>query len=366
MPTQSGTLAEMKLKRKHKMIFACLAGAILSAGMASSFIVWKLSRPASLRRKSNPANIPSPDRIARLKAAIPPEPAPPSLPPAIQSIERFVSETLVAGQPVVECDADGVQYSVMPGDSFLPERVRPVFDIASKLSFGRRLEAVHELPADLSPAERAALLAFLKCGEDDDNGFVLKNDILNKLREQQVHPEEYVQAMAYLLEDGLLDQVVRDYIVQHLRPCFEDNPSERPAVKKLLMKARSDRPGGTAAVALLALNSLARDFPSEIDARTVADAAAEIAADPAAPHMSRTSAIQVCAQNGIRESLPAIRELAGDEAVSTALRISAIAAMGRLGGTEDIATLDSIAASGDRRFAKALAAAKDNLLAGKP
>jgi hypothetical protein len=74
--------------------------------------------------------------------------------------------------------------------------------------------------------------------------------------------------------------------------------------------------------------------------------------------------MQVCAERGAVAALPAIQALAQREG-ATALQISAIAALGRLGGPEQAALLRRLQAQGNQALEPAIDAALRRL-EGKP
>lgn len=84
-----------------------------------------------------------------------------------------------------------------------------------------RLRLVHALPDTLSAKDRAAIVEYLKYGPNSDIEYVIKNDLMNKLRNQKVLPPELTGALLDLYSDREQDMVVRSYALQHLRPQYE-------------------------------------------------------------------------------------------------------------------------------------------------
>jgi hypothetical protein len=66
--------------------------------------------------------------------------------------------------------------------------------------------------------------------------------------------------------------------------------------------------------------------------------------------LARITALQVCAQLGVKDVLPLALQFA-ESAKSIPLRVSAIAAVGQLGGAEVTAYLENLAAGNDARLA---------------
>jgi len=228
-------------------------------------------------------------------------------------------------------------------------------------TFRERLDSVHSLGKALTTDERNALYHFIASRPDDDENLVLKNDMLNALRDQKIPPEEFAGTLIALFNDHSLGEATRDYIIQHLRPWYEDNPNYRDIIRPVLFTALRETGGSIAGTALLALDSLSREFP-EVDAAEVAAAAADMTRSTTDSTLVRISAIQVAARllndrsAAIDDAergdvLRTIRETAAsDEAGSTTLRISAIAALGRLGSSGDAELLERILRKDGRRY----------------
>ena len=71
---------------------------------------------------------------------------------------------------------------------------------------------------------------------------------------------------------------------------------------------------------------------------------------------SSSTALQVCARLGVKEALPLLVQTA-EQGGSASLRISAIGALGLLGGKPEMALLEKIAAGENARLAPVATAA---------
>jgi hypothetical protein len=78
------------------------------------------------------------------------------------------------------------------------------------------------------------------------------------------------------------------------------------------------------------------------------------------PLAARITAIQICAERGIVQALPEIERFAEAHG-QTALQLSAIAALGKLGKTQDTALLERLESRGDVALRPALVAALKRL-----
>lgn len=203
----------------------------------------------------------------------------------------------------------------------------------------------------MTKQERYALYYFIRSRPDDDYNLVLKNDILNALRDQEFPPIEYASVMVHLFKIKSLNVTNRMYILQHLRPWYEEHSFDRETILPVFYEALSEIDSGIAGTALLALNSLRKDFP-EIDQNKISEAALEIAQADTQSILSRISAVQVCAKMNLADSQAIIRDLA-QENLPTNLRIAAVAALGDIGTDEDIPILEKIITNEHKRYQKA-------------
>jgi hypothetical protein len=215
--------------------------------------------------------------------------------------------------------------------------------VSETTSLKIRVRSAHSLGDDLSQEDVMKLCSFLasRPGVAETNlaGLrYLKNEVFTALRNQAVPSDTMVNTLVAIYGDKNQDFVTRDYAVQNLVMCYErPGVSEaRQLMHDVLMKAAAEDSSiaGTALLGLHRLQGLGADFSGE----EVRRAALVILLEPRTDSMARITAIQVCAERGIHDALPAIENFAQMEG-ETALRISAISALGRLGGLEQEASL---------------------------
>jgi len=172
-----------------------------------------------------------------------------------------------------------------------------------------------------------------------------------------------------MYKDKSHDAVWRNYTIQFLAPYYEKRwpagsavnmaDPERQAILDTLWEALLEKDGPIAGTALIGVELLSRTH-SEIDKGRMRKAACDLALDDACGVESRIAAIQICGMIDSREALPTVRTLAQAGEV-TPLRIASIAALGRLGSSDDEDLLQSLAAGSEQYPRKAAEAALKRL-----
>ena len=208
-------------------------------------------------------------------------------------------------------------------------------------STAERLRQVHALPDDLSAADREAVARYLKYGENSDIELVIKNDLMNKLRNQKTLSPELTGVLLDLYSDRKQNITVRIYALQHLRPQYE--LTRDAAIRQAFYDALNETDNEIAGGALLALRYLCAEYPKEFDTAVISRRAAEIAQDGNVNNLTRLSAVQVAAMLDNAEIEPAIRSLAENASTPLTLRLSAIAGLGQLKRPESRPTLELLA-----------------------
>ena len=230
-----------------------------------------------------------------------------------------------ASVPAIPAERDDVRRIVNPGTASTAERLRQV----------------HALPDDLSAADREAVARYLKYGENSDIELVIKNDLMNKLRNQKTLPPELTGVLLELYSDRKQNITVRIYALQHLRPQYE--LTRDAAIRQAFYDALNETDNEIAGGALLALRYLCTEYPKEFDTAVISRRAAEIALDGNVNNLTRLSAVQVAAMLDNAEIEPAIRSLAENSSTPLTLRLSAIAGLGQLKRPESRPTLELLA-----------------------
>lgn len=238
--------------------------------------------------------------------------------------------------------------------------------------YGRQAAELRTLGNDLSDGKVRELREMLRKNTSEQKTLgstewnSVKNDLLDKLIAQKSMPPGLGEQIVEMYRNKGNDQLWRDYCVQHMtlyhwarwpdgKAPRDDKEAE--AIRAALWEAVEETDGTIAATALLGLERLSRT-DKLIDRARVESKALIYAGGASYPSITRTTALQVCAEMGLKEILPAARLVARD-AKEPALRNSAIAAIGRLGSLDDVSLLEKISAdSHDPLVKKAAAAAK--------
>ena len=211
---------------------------------------------------------------------------------------------------------------------------------------------------DLPKDDVDALLAYLRRADDAmpvERVAALKNDVMNLLRNQEPAVEGLAETLIAMFSGGKHPSAVLDYCIQHLGAMInmEDEPA-RLRVRGVLAKASGEKGKPYAGTALYSLAEDRRATPSQAaELKRLTLALCKPEAHPAA----RMAAIQLAGQRGCREALPVLRETLAAPARNAALDIVSIGSIGLLGDTDDIPLVESVAASGGRRYAVAANAA---------
>ena len=134
---------------------------------------------------------------------------------------------------------------------------------------------------------------------------------------------------------------MRSYALQHLRAWYQMENMQDPAIVKAFNDGAEEHNTEIAGVALLAMSHLAENSISGFDSGTVAAKAAAVASDENAYELSRISAIGICGRLNESSVLPNIRSTV-EGSSSVTLKIAAIAALGNIGETSDLALLEKL------------------------
>ena len=292
--------------------------------------------------------------------------------------------------------------------------------------YRRRLTAVQRLGPDLSVEDRAAVYAFLRTKASDQDTLEplalnsIKNELLDCLLKQNPLPEDLGRELLSLYRDPAVDEILKDYCVQHFYKYWElrwpsgasdasggpstslraggvpdlqssgpvsavaaplrrgvnspggrapglqvaapSVPEQSPEQTEIMDAywdaiARTNRP--MAGTALIGLMMLSRARP-EMDSGVVAAKALEIAGDERRPPSVRATAIQVCGQLGATQ-IVAIARREAQTGATLQFRMASIATLGDLGTQEDAQLLRDLAAEQEKPIQNAATAALKRL-----
>lgn len=271
---------------------------------------------------------------------------------AAKSIKKEKKRKRVLSPAMIRADKLKVFY-VKP--RLASDKIKRIMNKTNGLKFRERLRLVNSLPRNLSEDDRKALYYYLKYEKNNINTHVMKNDMLNILRDQKTPPDELTDVMLDLFYDKSQDIVIRSYALQHMRPWYLDERMQDPAIRQAFYDGLEEKENEIAGVALLALNYMAEQ-DTDFDKNIISQKAAEMAADENTYILTRISAVSISGRMKNPEALETIRNLTSTTQ-PMALKLSAIASLGELGDHKDIYTLQKISSSGKRPFSTAAKAA---------
>ena len=278
------------------------------------------------------------------------------------------------------------------------EQPQAFISLGAKPSYAAIGMRIHQLGRNLPADEQRRLVHWMQAPEaagfqaDDPRWHWLVNEAMNSLCHQKAPLAEWSEVLIGFANDARCDLVIRDYAMQHMvdwlqpiasgEPC-ESAPKMREAMVNCLMAAASHVSATFAGTALLGLHH-ALDFgesriksinggPAEpwrpttpLKVGQLHTLAMNLVQSPEACDHARISALQVCAERGFIEALSYARKFATDSKLSDAVRMSAIAALGKLGSTQDTLLLDSLRKEKNAPLARAIEPANSSILHRTP
>lgn len=244
----------------------------------------------------------------------------------------------------------------------LSPRLKLICGLADEKGYVPRLQAIHQLQRNLTEPEIEGLLAFLHQKADSEKLELLefdalKNDIVLALLKQPGAPGALPGHLRAMFADTTYDAVWRDYCVQFLGQIYPKlgDDVEKAKIRTVFQEALKARKESFAGTALIALKDMA-DLP-EFPKTETADAAMKILRDKETADFVKLTAMQIAAILKHPEALSTARKLLAAPGTSINLKASAVAAIGQLGGREDIARIEPLTRGGDVRVAMAARAA---------
>jgi hypothetical protein len=227
--------------------------------------------------------------------------------------------------------------------------------VNEQADYRQRQEAVRTLAAGkLNESDRDILYSFLRrhtAADGGQSGQVLKNQLLDALCGMKTPPAGLGELLSQIYQDQSQDIVLRDYAVQHMAAYYRqmtaatgvDDQTRSDEVKlaqQMLWDALNNTGSSIAGTALLGLSHLSKDGYPGFDQNKIADKALDLAGRNG-DELTRITAIQVCASLNVSLALPVV--LGAAQAGETEpVEISAIGALGSLGGSGQIQFLDSV------------------------
>jgi hypothetical protein len=240
------------------------------------------------------------------------------------------------------------------------------------LHWEQRVQAVRSLPGKLGDASVDRLFEFLKQppAAGQENWYLVCNEIMEVMRKRNLAPGLYTRKHLELIQSGASDPMIRDYAAQHLAQWISGiDANAREANPDVAMGAfgemcaEATKPAnaqltltGTTLNALtdavLNGNEAMRGRKDEV-ARLALEVLQNRHAEASA--VNRATALQAAARLDAPVLSGICRELAADTTAPVDVRLSSIAALGQIGGPEDLALLRTYAKDETFKFAAAAA-----------
>lgn len=276
--------------------------------------------------------------------------------------------TVVPPAPASSQSPTKIVYADPKNSDVTLESVRAIVDPQGDI--WSRQKAVRALPNNLSPEARKLLTEFLGTWHEEDenqNGHVLKNDIMDALVAQATPSSVLLPLFTSIYNDTKQNLVIRDYAVQHLSLLSErlDQPSnwdagkiqtQKQAIQKMLWQVLDEDKSSIFGTALLGLTRLS-ESDLTIDRQLLGKIALKAASAPETQEAARITAFQVCARLHLDEFLPVAMDAAQNDS-SMMVRVSAVGALGLIGNSDQAPVLKQIAETNPRLKPVVLAALK--------
>lgn len=255
----------------------------------------------------------------------------------------------------------------------------------SSLSWQVRTDMLRRLDKEqLSAADIETLYQLLNHQPSELNSeswWVTVNEIMEQLRKQAIAPARYTPALLSLLANPDTPEVLRDYAVQHLGQWLtprgaaqgfphEEDPARVQEAAQVLAALVTDPtlvhtsvPGTTLTVlADMQVGGLATETLQPLFQGLSPWLHQTLRGQNNSSLITRTSAINALGTLRQDSYRPVIRTLATSPTDDSSVRLSSIAALGRLGSQDDLAVLSDLAA-GSTKFRFAAQAAHQQLSA---
>jgi hypothetical protein len=242
-----------------------------------------------------------------------------------------------------------------------------IFGNTANKSYVPRVKAVHKLRNDLQPAQIDAIYKFLHKKIKDESLKPLelnaiKNELVIVMMNQRNYPDALASSLVEMYNDKSFDKIWRDYCIQFLGQWYPkiNSPEDRRKAREAFGSALQEKKNGIAGTALIAVSRLTdtKDF----DKADIASKAFGLAKDKDSASIVKITALQVGANLDNKNILPLAKELIKSSR-SVPLKMSAIAAVGILGNSADIPTIDKYLKCSDVRLRTAAKAAVKRLKA---
>jgi len=226
----------------------------------------------------------------------------------------------------------------------------------------QRLDALRKLPKTLVSEDIEHFFKFLRNGKLPEGlrrtqHYYLQNEMFVKLLNMSHTPEGIHQLLTDIVQDVSQATVLREYAQQYMVHFFPSQDGEaRQLILNTLRKALEEKHNNIAGGAIMALRSIATDYP-EIDLyENSLDLVRWVAIDPKAHVQSRIPAIQTMGSLSGSGFYKDALSIGKDENSPMLIRIASIAALGDIGDLHAIDWLLSLDNPASRLYLPAQAA----------
>jgi hypothetical protein len=329
----------------------------LKATIATALIVALVAGLLLWNRHRMPAPAQSAKAPIQPPGATPPAATPPSQPVPVPNVAKM---TIVKDKSAPSAfDLPAANWST----------VQAIVD--SRVALRERINAINSLSPHFTEEDWSRLKQFLlKPDASDQNqlGQVLKNNLMDALCALNPPPPGLGDALISIYRDSGQNAVLRDYAVQHMAAYYEqltlqnDSSKEQQKIQSVLWEAANETGDSIGGTALLALQRLSQEYSTDFDKGKIASVALLMAKEAGVSELTHITAYQVCAQFGVADALSVVLQ-AAQSGETTSVKISAVAALGLLGGTDQIPYLNGLLSGTEDRLKPAARHALDQITA---
>ncbi len=251
--------------------------------------------------------------------------------------------------------------SVASAQSSVPQ----IVSLERGSSFEERHQSLHALTLGELIAAQEDLFVFMTQvappdGMARDQYFSLTNDVYDLFVSHGIKPQQLLMHAIQTIPDAQVDIVWRDYCVQKLSVSLlsdeislEVYEAGYQLLNQLVIGSFPDLQGSALIVACeIRTHDLRQSMPSFLTAKSLGQVALACARNEACPLIDRVTALQVAARFRSSGTLEFVNALLREELseAPVMLKVSAIAALGELGNSSDLETLQNFRKSSDIRF----------------
>ncbi|MBK1883782.1 hypothetical protein JIN85_15295 [Luteolibacter pohnpeiensis] len=244
-------------------------------------------------------------------------------------------------------------------ESVVPTKPSAIETITNaSLDWEQRVQAVRDLPIQLEASQIEQLFAYLEqpTPKDKESFYLVCNEIMEVLRKRRLAPDEYSINLMKLIESPSANPLIRDYAVQHLAQwisgmdtfAMESNRELASQTFDAMLVEVNDPANYGLTMTGTTLSSLAdavnKGNPDLADKReALGDVCMAIIQKDDYSAVNRSTAIQVAARLDTPGLGAICKTIAANDSAPVDLRLSSIAGIGLVGGSEDIEFLKTYA-----------------------